>query len=113
MPFNPGALLDTLRTYPERSATLGWLDGPNIQRSLEAKLDNARRQLGRDNREAAAGVLRALANEVESQRDKALSSKRRAAIQGVTRVRTLDMRDGAGQHVSANFQACGWTETNM
>jgi hypothetical protein len=80
MPFEPGALLDTLRTYPERSASLGWLDGRGIQRSLEAKLDNARRELDQDNLEAAAGVLRTLASEVEAQRDKALSSEAYALL---------------------------------
>lgn len=74
------ALLDSLRSYQNFSCDTTWITNQGICRSLEAKLDNVKRQLDRGNRNAAKGSLEAFLNEVEAQKDQQLSSEAYALL---------------------------------
>jgi len=64
-----------------RSCTeLGWITNQGICRSLEAKLENGKRQLERGNKTAAIGSLQAFLNEVEAQKGKQVSSEAYALL---------------------------------
>jgi hypothetical protein len=69
------ALTDTLQSYLSFSCDTTWIENPGICRSLEAKLENVRRQLERGNTNPARGSLQAFLNEVDAQKDKQLSSE--------------------------------------
>jgi hypothetical protein len=65
-PFIPLAFLDTLTSYKHQAFALGWIKNQGIVQSLDAKLDNAKRQLQRNNTTAARNTLQAFLNEVEA-----------------------------------------------
>jgi len=65
-PFPPLAFLDTLISYKHQAFALGWIKNPGIVNSLDAKLDNAKAQLRRNNKTAAKNILQAFVNEVEA-----------------------------------------------
>ncbi len=62
----PIVFLDTLISYKHQAFALGWIKNQGIVTSLDAKLDNAKRQLERNNKTAAKNILRAFVNEVEA-----------------------------------------------
>jgi len=66
VPFPPLAFLDTLISYKHQAFALGWIKNQGIVTSLDAKLDNAKRQLQRGNKTPARNMLRAFINEVEA-----------------------------------------------
>jgi hypothetical protein len=65
-PFIPLFFLDTLISYKHQAFALGWIKNQGIVQSLDAKLDNAKRQLQRNNTTAARNTLQAFVNEVEA-----------------------------------------------
>jgi hypothetical protein len=65
-PFVALAFLDTLISYKHQAFALGWIKNQGIVQSLDAKLDNAKRQLQRNNTTAARNTLQAFLNEVEA-----------------------------------------------
>jgi hypothetical protein len=65
-PFVALAFLDTLTSYKHQAFSLGWIKNQGIVQSLDAKLDNAKRQLQRNNTTAARNTLQAFVNEVEA-----------------------------------------------
>lgn len=74
------ALADTLQSYLSFSCDTTWIANQGICRSLEAKLENAEKQLERENSNAASGSLQAFLSEVEAQKDKQLSSEAYALL---------------------------------
>jgi hypothetical protein len=64
--FIPLFFLDTLISYKHQAFSLGWIKNQGIVQSLDAKLDNAKRQLQRNNTTAARNTLQAFVNEVEA-----------------------------------------------
>jgi hypothetical protein len=66
VPFIPLTFLDTLISYKHQAFALGWIKNQGIVQSLDAKLDNAKRQLQRNNTTAARNTLQAFLNEVEA-----------------------------------------------
>ncbi len=65
-PFVALAFLDTLISYKHQAFALGWIKNQGIVQSLNAKLDNAKHQLQRNNTTAARNILQAFLNEVEA-----------------------------------------------
>jgi hypothetical protein len=65
-PFIPLVFLDTLISYKHQAFDLGWFKNRGIVQSLDAKLENAKRQLQRNNTTAAKNILQAFINEVEA-----------------------------------------------
>ncbi len=65
-PFVPVAFIDTIASYKHRAFALGWIKNRGIVQSLDAKLENAKRQLQRNNTTAAKNILQAFLNEVEA-----------------------------------------------
>ncbi|MGH2569298.1 MAG: hypothetical protein ACRDGA_13250 [Bacteroidota bacterium] len=65
-PFVPLAFLDTLISYKHQAFDLGWIKNRGIIQSLNAKLENARAQLRRNNKTAARNILQSFVNEVEA-----------------------------------------------
>jgi hypothetical protein len=65
-PFVALAFLDTLISYKHQAFALGWIKNQGIVQSLNAKLDNAKAQLNRNNKTAARNTLQAFLNEVEA-----------------------------------------------
>jgi hypothetical protein len=65
-PFVALAFLDTLTSYKHQAFALGWIKNQGIVQSLDAKLDNAKAQLNRNNKTAARNTLQAFLNEVEA-----------------------------------------------
>lgn len=61
--------LETTIEYTEQSCDLGWIENQGICRSLEANLDNVKRQLEQGRTQAAANNLQAFLNEIEAIRD--------------------------------------------
>lgn len=72
-PFIPEAFLDSLVNYKDQSCDLGWIENQGICRSLEANLNNIKRQLEQGRNQTAANNLRAFLNEVEAIREEQLS----------------------------------------
>jgi len=64
--FNPMVWLDTLISYKHQAFALGWIKNQGIVTSLDAKLENAKRQLQRNNKTAAKNTLQAFVNEMEA-----------------------------------------------
>ncbi|MDZ7262124.1 MAG: hypothetical protein ONB05_08475, partial [candidate division KSB1 bacterium] len=58
----------------------GWIDNQGIANSLDAKLDNAKKQLEKGKTKTAINVLQAFVNEVEAQKDKHLTSEAYALL---------------------------------
>ena len=79
-PFVALDFLDTIISYKHQSFDLGWIDNQGVVNSLDAKLDNAKKQLERDNKTAAINQLEAFVNEVEAQKDKHLSNEAYALL---------------------------------
>lgn len=69
-----------VRIYANESLELGWIANRGILQSLQAKLDNAERQLQRGNTPTALNVLRAFMNEVEALPENQLSSEAYALL---------------------------------
>lgn len=65
-PTVPLAFLDTLVSYKHQALALGWIKNQGIVTSLDAKLNNAKAQLQRNNNTAAKNILQAFINEVEA-----------------------------------------------
>jgi hypothetical protein len=65
-PFIPVAFLDTLISYKHQAFTLGWIANQGILQSLDAKLENAKAQLQRNNITSARNILQSFLNEVEA-----------------------------------------------
>lgn len=64
--FIPLAFLDTLISYKHQAFTLGWIKNQGIVTSLDAKLDNTKAQLQRNNITSARNILQSFLNEVEA-----------------------------------------------
>jgi hypothetical protein len=65
-PFVPLVFLDTLISYKHQALALGWIKNRGIVQSLDAKLENTKAQLRRNNKTAAKNILQAFINEVEA-----------------------------------------------
>ncbi|MEX1136004.1 MAG: hypothetical protein WEB89_03830 [Balneolales bacterium] len=76
----PEEFLDTLITYKEQSCDLGWIENQGICQSLEANLNNVKRQLEQGRTQTAANNLQAFLNEVEAIKDRQLSSEAYALL---------------------------------
>jgi hypothetical protein len=77
----PNTHIDSIQAFLDRSCTeLEWITNQGICRSLEAKLDNVQKQLGRGNTKAASGPLRAFLNELEALNEKKISSEAYALL---------------------------------
>ena len=75
------SLKDQLSFYLTRSCEeLGWITNQGICNSLEVKLQNTKRHLENEKLKPAANTLNAFLNEVEGQKDKALSSEAYALL---------------------------------
>ena len=71
----------TLKTYLKRSCEeLGWITNKGTCNSLEVKLRNVHKHLENEKPKQAANVLGAFLNEVEAQKDKALTSEAYALL---------------------------------
>ncbi|MEX0719750.1 MAG: hypothetical protein WD059_03720 [Balneolaceae bacterium] len=79
-PFIAENFLDTLISYKNQSCELGWIENPGTCRSLEAKLDNIKRQLEQGRNQTAANNLQAFLNEVEAIREQQLSPEAYALL---------------------------------
>jgi len=79
-PFIAAEFLDTLASYKHQAFALGWITNKGILNSLDQKLDNVRKQLGRDNTNTAKNILNAFIKEVEAQKDKHLTSEAYALL---------------------------------
>jgi len=79
-PFIAASFLDTLASYKHQAFALGWITNKGILNSLDQKLDNVRKQLGRDNTNTAKNILNAFIKEVEAQKDKHLTSEAYALL---------------------------------
>ncbi|MEX1061770.1 MAG: hypothetical protein WEC39_01510 [Patescibacteria group bacterium] len=73
-------LADTLSSYVTQSCDLGWIENQGICRSLQANLDNVKRQLEQGNTQTAANNLQAFLNEVGAIKDRHLSSEAYALL---------------------------------
>jgi hypothetical protein len=73
-PFDPVAFLDGVIAQADEAGTLGWIKSPGVSTSLGAKLANARRQIGADNR-SAGNILAAVVNEAEALRGKQITDE--------------------------------------
>ena len=63
----PTAFMDNLISMTTEAEKLGWITNAGIARSLQAKLDAARKKYASGNNGAAANILRALINEADAQ----------------------------------------------
>jgi hypothetical protein len=63
--LTPPAFIDTLISYTRQAFALGWIKNRDIVQDLNAELNNAKRQLRRNNRRAAKDILRDFVDEVE------------------------------------------------
>lgn len=78
--INNISLLDTLYSYLDFSCDTTWIENRGVCQSLQAKLDNTRRQLDRNNNRAASNSLQAFLNEVMALKDEQLSSEAYALL---------------------------------
>lgn len=78
--FIPEEFLNTLINYQNQSCELGWISNPGICRSLQANLDNVKRQLEQGRTQTAINNLQAFLNEVEAIRDQQLSPEAYALL---------------------------------
>lgn len=74
-PFEASAFTDTLLSYTEQACELEWISNRGICQSLQAPLQNTKRQLERGNTRAAANSVQAFLNEVEAVRRNHLTSE--------------------------------------
>ncbi len=86
-PFIPLAFLDTLISYTRQAFALGWIKNRDIVQDLNAELNDAKRQLRRNNKTEAKEILRDFIDEVkdlweeeEDQRRKPLTSEAYALL---------------------------------
>lgn len=79
-PFILENFLDTLTNYQIQSCELGWIPNPGICRSLQANLDNVKRQLEQGRTQTAANNLEAFLSEVEAIREQHLSPEAYALL---------------------------------
>lgn len=68
-------LVDSLHSYTTRACQLEWITNKGICRSLQAPLQNTKRQLERGNTRAAANTVQAFLNEVRAVRRNHLTSE--------------------------------------
>lgn len=73
-------LADTLSSYLYQSCDQTWITNQGICRSLEAKLDNVKRQLERGNTRPAINNLQAFLNELEAIREQHLTPEAYALL---------------------------------
>jgi hypothetical protein len=67
-PFEASAFTDTLLSYTDQACELEWISNRGICQSLQAPLQNTKRQLERGNIRAAANSVQAFLDEVEAVR---------------------------------------------
>lgn len=79
-PFIAINLLETLISYKHQALEFGWIDNERIANSLDAKLNNVKKQLERGKSKTAKNALKAFLNEVEAQKFKHLSSEAYALL---------------------------------
>ena len=79
-PFLPIAFLETLVSYKHQAFDLGWIDNQGIVNSLDAKLDNVKKQLEKGKTKQAINALGAFVNQLQAQKDKHLSSEAYALL---------------------------------
>ena len=72
--------LDTLINYQTQSCELGWISNPGICRSLQANLDNVKRQLEQGRTQTAINNVQAFLNELEAIREQQLSPEAYALL---------------------------------
>ena len=65
--FKPVDFLNYIINMKHEAFSLGWITNKGIENSLDAKLDNAKKKIERDNVQAAQNILNAFINEVEAQ----------------------------------------------
>ncbi|HKJ31084.1 MAG TPA: hypothetical protein VKA34_04610 [Balneolales bacterium] len=73
--ISPTALLDSLNSYLSFSCDTTWIDNKGICQSLQAKLKNVQKQLGKGKTKVVITSLQAFINEVEAQKGKHLTSE--------------------------------------
>jgi hypothetical protein len=78
--FKPLTFLSQIVSMKEESKALGWMDNTGILKSLDAKLDNAKKKLESNDTKTARNILEAFLNEVEAQKDKHLTSEAYALL---------------------------------
>ena len=79
--FNYGMIANALESYLKRSCEeLSWITKKGICNSLEVKLKNVQKHLENEKPKQAVNVLKAFLNEVNAQKDKALSSEAYALL---------------------------------
>jgi len=74
-PFDAGVFTDTLRSFASQACQIKWIDNKGICNSLQAKIKNVQKQLGKGKTKAAINDLNAFINEVEAQKGKHLTSE--------------------------------------
>ncbi len=86
-PFVPVAFIDTLISYTRQAFALRWIKNRDIVQDLNAELNDAKRQLRRNNKTEAKSILRDFIDEVkdlweeeEDQRRKPLTSEAYALL---------------------------------
>jgi hypothetical protein len=72
--------IDTLTTYLTQSCELGWIENPGICRSLQATLDNVKRQIEQGRTQTAVNNLQPFLNELEAIREQHLSPEAYALL---------------------------------
>jgi len=78
--FVPLDFLETLVSYKHQAFELGWIDNQGIVNSLDAKLDNVKKQLEKDKTKQAINALGAFVNQLQAQKDKHLTSEAYALL---------------------------------
>jgi hypothetical protein len=74
-PFDAGGFTDTLRSFTTQACNLKWIDNKGICQSLQTKLKNVQKQLGKGKTKTAINDLQAFINEVEAQKGKHLTGE--------------------------------------
>jgi hypothetical protein len=74
-PFDTRVFTDSLRSFTSQACNLKWIDNKGICQSLQTKLKNVQKQLGKGKTKTAINDLQAFINEVEAQKGKHLTSE--------------------------------------
>jgi hypothetical protein len=75
VPFSDRVFSDTLMSYTSQACNLKWIDNKGICQSLQTKLQNVQKQLGKGKTKTAINDLQAFLNEVGAQKGKHLTSE--------------------------------------
>jgi len=78
--FKGSEFIQYLISSKEQSFTLGWIKNKGLERSLDAKLDAAKKKIEFGDNKSAKNIMQAFLNEVEAQKGKGLSSEAYALL---------------------------------